>query len=205
MKKATIIQHFCFWPVLSFYIYLSVLASTNVKLSFFGILLTAGIGTPIAIYFEKIRRYFANVRYRQGRLQRTGDGGEDCWSVIVKKYWIPFWKYPVWHFIRPFAAWEVTVDCGGYSPGSIRSGKRALGFIAQHEKFCVAVGHNDIVTPAATQRMEYLTGVANNAMIDVDCIGKEKFVKYQHNDNMTLDEYMTLDGLLILERDGLIF
>lgn len=203
MKKITVIQHFIFWPTLFLYAYLSVLASTNVKLSFFGLLLTAGIGTPVALYFDKLRRYFANVRYRQGRLQRTGDGGEDCWTVIVEKYWISFWKYPLWHFIRPFTAWEVTVDCGGYSPGSIRSGERALNFIAQHEKFCVKIGHNDIAPNPANVKFEQLVRKSTAAGLNTDI---DLLLSYNNNNGYLTDQNrLTLIGLLILERDGLQF
>lgn len=202
-KTTTIIQHLVFWPMVFLYAYLSFLASTNVKLSFFGLLLTAGIGTPVALYFDKLRRYFANVRYRQGRLQRTGDGGEDCWTVIVEKYWISFWQYPLWHFIRPFTAWEVTVDCGGYSPGSVRSGERALGFIAQHEKFCVKIGHNDVAPKAAGEKIEQLIDKAVAAKIPIDV---DLLLRYNDNEGYLTDcNRLTLVGLLILERDGLQF
>lgn len=200
-------QHAIVWGAAAGYAGATALAASHASGSLAVLVAGAMVGGPVAAYSEKIRRYFANVRYRVGRLQKTGDGGEDCWTVLVKKDWIPFWASPLWHLIRPFLGTEITVDCAGYAPGSVRYNRRPVSVLGKHEPFVVAVGHNDVAAADAGGLLDTLRGIAANAGVLIDghnmpTIQYEDLTPDQQRE-MTEQDFYILLGLEILVRDGL--
>lgn len=165
----------------------------------------AFLGT-LGAWGEKIRRYWANVRYRVGKLQKTGDGGEDCWSTIVDKEWISFWKYPLDHFRKPFLGTEVTVDCAGYAPGSVRCGGRPLTVLGKHEDFIVPIGSADKAAYSARKEWERVLAI-NTYGINIESIVLKglRYCDLPENSKRSISkcDFYTLMGLHILQRDGL--
>ncbi len=171
-------------------------------------MLVAGVFlAPLGAYGNKVRRFGADVRYRAGKLQRTGDGGQDQWTVIVAKHWVPFWRSPLDHFKLPFHATEVTVDTGGYAAGSVRCGKRPITVIAGHEKTVVPIGSDDSAPSATRHEVARLATVAVKADIGMRNImasdtGYDDLTKFQRQ-KMSENDFYKLLGLCILKRDGL--
>lgn len=117
-----------------------------------GFVVAGAFGKPLAEYIWRVSRYFKDVRLRVPKYIKTGDGGDNYYSLIMKKYWNPFLVAPLDHIKLPIKAHEVCIDVGGSHEGGIFSGKRPLSSIAANEKNCFPIPSNAHVGRDATDR-----------------------------------------------------
>lgn len=110
--------------------------------------------TPLTTYVARVSRYFQDVRLRVPKYVVTGDGGDNYFSVITKKYWISFWKTPIDHIKLPILAQETMIPVAGIHAGSVCSGKRPLSVI--NVKDCHKLPHDAKVKKKTTLRYDHL-------------------------------------------------
>lgn len=164
----------------------------------------SAIGGFAGTYIRKIVRYTANVRFRKGRLQRTGDGGEDYWTALVRKEMPSPITRPFDHFVRPFPGTEITVDVHG--AGSVRHNKRPMTVIGAHEKFIVSVGHADKTATPPGELYKVLRDRGKKAVINIKRFwenGEYTDLPEDARKILSEKEFYILLGLSVLERDGL--
>jgi hypothetical protein len=139
------------------------------------------IGTIGSGYVLKLKRYFANVRFRVGKFQKTDTGREDYWTVITKKTMPNILTDPAIHFLRPWPCLEITMDT---KSGSIRHTWRPISAVSLTEKLVFDIGTADSAPESAIKYYQDLKDNKNS-----------------------LDEksFEILEGLEIMERDGLLF
>lgn len=206
--KEIVVEHCLFWPIFGVYI-----ASVYVGTTSFGAWAASAVGiVAVAIvgaYGEKLRRYHARVRYRVGKLQRTGDGGEDCWTVLLRKRWANLLTHPFSHVFKPAPGLEMTIDCGGYATGSVRLFERPMTVIAAHEKFVVGIGHADYTAECAGQLMQEIEELSAEVGVNV-----EDYIDKDYDDvpqgirdsgRFPEEQFYKLLGFYIMDRDGLQF
>jgi len=209
--REIIIEHLIFWPIFSLYALSVWYGTTN-----FGGWAASAVGLIalgiIGAYGEKLRRYHAKVRFRQGCLQRTGDGGEDCWTVLLRKRWANFLTHPFTHVFKPAPGLEQKVDCAGEFPGSVRMREKPMRVIAQHEKYIDAIGHADVAPSSTRKLLDDLLLKAKREGINIadyadlyfeDLVERRK--QKRIDGVLEEEEFYQLLGLHILERDGLSF
>lgn len=166
-----------------------------------GVLITVGFASPFGMYFWRIARYFTDVRMYKPKYILTGDGGDNYYSVITKKYWNPFWIAPLDHFKLPIMAQETIAIP---KTGSISSGKRPLAAIAHNEKISHPIPHNATMGEGAKRRITALktfipVGQLNN-VVDKDWEFVQVYIP-----NMSENEFYELKGLLLMQRAGVKF
>lgn len=147
-----------------------------------GIIVGGAFITPLTKYIARVSRYFQDVRLRVPKYIITGDGGDNYFSVITKKYWISFWKTPIDHIKLPILAQETMIPVSGAYAGSVCSGKRPLTNI--DVKNCYDLPHGAKVKKKTTARYDWLI----------------------HNrDILTEDERYELEALELLEAHRVSF
>jgi hypothetical protein len=211
INRECVIEHAKFWPIFCLYLGSVYLGTTNLggwAASAVGIIALTIIGA----YGEKLRRYHARVRFRQGKLQRTGDGGEDCWTILLRKRWANLLTHPFSHVFKPAPGLEVTVDIDGRNRGSVRCFERPITVIAAHERFVVGIGHCDIA-PSVTvnhfhdlEKVSKLAGVCISDYIDNgqydDLPDNVKCEEPEHG-KITEKQFYSHMGLFLLSHHGL--
>lgn len=152
-----------------------------------GILVGSAFVAPLSIYAGRVSRYFQNVRFEIPKYIITGDGGDNYFSVITKKYWNPFWVAPIDHIKLPIMAQETIIPVGGVHNGGVCSGQRPLSAISTMEKHCFPLPHNATVGPDVGHR--YI----------------ELLEKKNITGNLTEDEYYELKALTLFSSAGIEF